>query len=267
MWTSFVTGGLYSLQNGLNSLTLINYSDQLVERVDIMINLVRKPLKLLQRSTLSALITQNLHNRDITLSLVKQNISSLSDFLWVKQMKYYWDLNKEDILVKQGHASFSYGYEYVGNSKRLVITPLTELCYLTLTNALAAKQGGLLSGLSGSGKTETVKDLAKAVGMHCVVFNCSRESDSKLMGRLFEGLVQQGSWTCLDNFNRLAMDVLSVVAQYVLAIQQAMIQKAVQFDFNGNILRLNHRFGVFATICPSPSFGQFLIFFDFIELY
>lgn len=55
------------------------------------------------------------------------------EFEWESQLRFYWVKKHDNLFVRQCSASFSYGYEYMGLNGRLVITPLTDRIYLTLT--------------------------------------------------------------------------------------------------------------------------------------
>lgn len=126
----------------------------------------------LQCSGVSALIIVDVHARDVVSTMVVREINSDTHFEWLKQLRYYWD-NEDGCVAYSINGRWLYAFEYLGSSPRLVITPLTDRCYLCLMGALQLSLGCVLSGPTGTGKTETVKDLAKALATQCIIFNCS----------------------------------------------------------------------------------------------
>ncbi|CAL1172366.1 unnamed protein product, partial [Cladocopium goreaui] len=216
--------------------------------------LIRDKLNKLQRKGVVALVTQDVHNRDIIQDLFDNKITSMQNFKWQQQLRYYWDPKLDgdhgDCCIRQVDAFIMYGHEYMGALSRLVITPLTDRCWMTITGALHIKLGAAPAGPAGTGKTESTKDLAKGLARQCVVFNCSDQINYQMMGKLYSGVVSAGAWTCLDEFNRISIEVLSVVAQQVLEIRQALLQDLSEFVFESRQLKVKNTCGIFITMNP-----------------
>lgn len=193
----------------------------------------------------------DLLSRDLLQKLIYENVIDIHDFNWQQSLRIYQDLDSNEILLKQMAFSFPYSFEYQGLKPRLVISPLTTRCFLTISTAFVEGLGVSLWGPAGTGKTETVKELAKFCGVFCLVFNCSEQISYKTLSQLLMGLVVQGVWGCLDEFNRLSLDVLSLVSQTILSIRMSWVLKQNEMEFEGRIINFKRKtYGFCITMNP-----------------
>jgi len=202
------------------------------------------------RQKVMCAITLDAHNRDVQERLVKEKVTTKDAFQWQSMLKCYWLVEEDEAQMQIADARLWYGYEYLGNGPRLVVTPLTDRIYVTATQALHLCMGCAPAGPAGTGKTESTKDLANAVAKACYVINAAPEMDYLTLGNIYKGLSASGSWGCFDEFNRLVPEVLSVCTVQFKAVCDAVKAKAKRFLLQGDEINLDPSVGCFITMNP-----------------
>ena len=152
VWTRSVEEALSQETAKSESLTVVH--DRIEHVLQALAETVLFDLEVIQRKKCEHLITEMVHQRDVILGLLRDSVSSSDDFHWLYQMRFYYVPTAEileNLVVRMADASFLYGYEYLGVGERLVQTPLTDRCFLTLTQALSQRLGGSPFGPAGTG--------------------------------------------------------------------------------------------------------------------
>jgi dynein heavy chain, axonemal len=149
-----------------SAIALAAYHDKLQSELLQTVELVRTDIPKRLRTSLGAITVMDVHNRDVTAELQALNVSSVTEFDWLAQLRYYWnsgETNSSSTSIKRSaltgepgsivckiiNAVQYYAYEYLGNNGRLVITPLTDRCYRTLVGAIHLNLGGAPEGPAG----------------------------------------------------------------------------------------------------------------------
>ncbi|KAK6478238.1 dynein heavy chain 17 [Huso huso] len=248
-WTTEVGIAFARLEEGFEN-AIKEYFKKQVSQLNTLINLLIGNLSRGDRQKIMTICTIDVHARDVVGKIVTAKVENSQAFTWQSQLRHRWDDEKKHCFANICDAQFRYSYEYLGNTPRLVITPLTDRCYITLTQSLHLIMGGAPAGPAGTGKTETTKDLGRALGIMVYVFNCSEQMDYKSCGDIYKGLAQTGAWGCFDEFNRISVEVLSVIAVQVKCVQDGIRNKKTIFNFLGEVIKLIPTVGVFITMNP-----------------
>lgn len=149
VWTEDTENALENFENGSED-AVKKHGQQLTVRLEALITLVQREIERGLRTKITTLITMDVHNRDAVDDLIAKKVETAQEFEWNSQLRYYY-LEKKDVDIRICDFRTAYSYEYYGNIGRLVITPLTDRCYVTLTTALRLYLGGAPAGPAGTG--------------------------------------------------------------------------------------------------------------------
>ncbi|KAA6419077.1 MAG: flagellar outer dynein arm heavy chain beta [Trebouxia sp. A1-2] len=248
-FTQDVNEAFEELEEG-NEDALKGIFDKQVSQLADLITIINGELTKNDRKKLITLCTIDVHARDVVQRLIEERVENQSCFQWQSQLRYYQNEKSKEAQVNICDAEIKYTYEYIGNCGCLCITPLTDRCYITLTQAQRLVLGGAPAGPAGTGKTESTKDLARALGVQCYVFNCSDQMDYKAMGQIYKGLAQTGAWGCFDEFNRIPVAVLSVCSTQYKTVLDALRARKERFVFEDIEVTLRSTVMAFITMNP-----------------
>jgi hypothetical protein len=89
-------------------------------------------------------------------------------------------------------------------------------------------------------RIERIALLAVAVSQGCLTLRASTHPRTapQSMGKFFKGLASSGAWACFDEFNRIDLEVLSVIAAQIQTMQQVKAAGLKVFEFEGTRLSL-----------------------------
>ncbi|KAM6104169.1 LOW QUALITY PROTEIN: dynein axonemal heavy chain 11 [Theristicus caerulescens] len=245
-WVSDVEMAFGRLEESLAS-ALKDCPRKQVTQLNAIITVLLGELSLGDQQKIMTFCTIDVHARDV--AAVAQKVTSSQAFAWLSQLRHRWD-DAKHCFANICDAQFQYFYQYLGNTPWLVITPLTDRCYITLTQCLHLTMSGGPGGPASTGKTETTKDLGCALCMMVYIFKCSEQMDYKSIGNIYKGLVQTGAWGCFDEFSHISVEALSVVAVQVKTIHDAIRNKRNKFLFLSENITLKSSVGIFITMNP-----------------
>ncbi|XP_035689698.1 dynein heavy chain 7, axonemal-like [Branchiostoma floridae] len=232
-------------------------SSNLEERLGTLRELYREQSIRKTHITLSNLVSQAVHQRDVISMLLEAKALTDNCFDWQKVMKYSMDIKpvtkfnvaklkeshkvedtgdpettRRSLDVEQGFEfgpcvvnqlnwSLPYDYEYLGPVNRLILTPLTDRCLLSLSGSVQSFACGAVMGPEGVGKSETVAELARALGRNFITYNCTHMTGISALTQHLVGGIQSGAWVCLDDANHLPTGVMSVLSHHLDHLRNA----------------------------------------------
>lgn len=168
--------------NAANPTAMHDYSEKLRRQISDLVDLTRQSqMAVNPRARVMAMITMDVHYRDVFQNFLDNGVTRIDSFAWQSQLRSYFDgvgsgieIESDDVDATQAttvairicDADFGYGYEYLGNSTRLVVTPLTDKIYCTVSQSLQLNMGCSLSGWS----SRCVSWHSRAVSINLLTF-------------------------------------------------------------------------------------------------
>ena len=227
---------------------MLEWYEEIVKEIQQAIQLLKHTTT---KYTTSTMLISYLHSRDIIEELVIQNVSNINDYNWQRVLRLYWEEDDNmipTIFAKALMWRLDYGEEYIGLPNLSVSTGITDRVWVSIANALNDHIAIALIGKRDIGKTETIKGLARTIGMRCVMLSCDKGTNYKMLSKVISGTVQEGIWVCIKSLELLEYEVLSVLSTQLNEIKRALEKKVSSIGIDEREIPIKSSCGIFTTM-------------------
>ncbi|EGD79261.1 hypothetical protein PTSG_09985 [Salpingoeca rosetta] len=222
-WTSTMALGIDQVR--VNRFALRSAQHDIVTWCNKMVTagMVKKKIKKSQLAQLKyqTVVTLLLHLRDLSDEILNARCRDLSDFAWLKQLRWYLNPEKSTAQVNTLYTSLCYGTEYVGIPQPVHIGSLMDK-YHTMLMQVLVHGGGLystpmpaVSAPAHTGKQTVVRALSNMLGRNLFQLDCTAATDAASVQRIVKGLCLSRSWGLLSELTQLSHECLSVAVQHI----------------------------------------------------
>ena len=216
--------GLFKLVMGLfEHLTEMNKSNSL-SPVDIKKN--------------NILLTLLLSKRDLIQKFQNNYIHTTADFNWEKQLKYIWNKEAGHVQIEQCFSIIDYGYEFMGVDSIGVGNPESSRVWFQINESIRNHNIPLLSGLPGSGKSQTISNLTTKLAKYCYNINMNENFTLDVMTQFLRGVCESNIWGNMENINLLKGSVMSIISSYFQTIRTAQTIHLREFTLDNQVTRM-----------------------------
>lgn len=256
-WTSDVsksileTGDYGLATEGKSEFGLKKVFKKLRRSVVKITDVLKEAENLQEERKLKGVLVTLIYLRDVTEKLQARNCGDLESFEWLQYLRWYWNGDELALWVKQGFATIGYGWEYCGGGDgNMVMTPITEKCFLALTTAIGFQMGGYIhgGGRCNGGKQETLKELGRQLGKYVLNLTVGSNTEYSGLSGCITGVVASGAWVVLKNIENCEPEVINMIVGKLGLLTKAKMEFYETIMLDGLEITLNKGCAIFAVI-------------------
>ena len=184
------------------------------------------------------LLTLLLSKRDLIQRFQNNYIHSTSDFNWERLMKFIWSQESGHVQIEQCFSIIDYGYEFMGVDNIGVDNPESERVWFQINESIRNHNIPLLSGVSGSGKSQTIGNLTTKLGKFCYNMNMNENVNMAVMTQFLRGVCESNVWGNMENINLLTGSIMSIISSHFQTIRTAQTIHLREFTLDNQVTRM-----------------------------
>lgn len=155
--------------------------------------------------------------------MIKLKVQKAFDFEWMSKMKMVWSADN-NAQAACGGWSQSLGYEYLGTTQRLLLTPLTDRYFVFIASALRERQSAMLDcNLFENNAEGILREMSALCFMPLKVVQCGPNANVSMLTQFLNGCAMANTWMLFEHMDNLTLQTLQILVKEVQLLHEQFI--------------------------------------------